>query len=53
MQLTAQINTAAAVGKPLLLGEYGKLPPVGDRNIFVEMVGAFEFPVSIEFPGFH
>lgn len=37
-QLNAHIDAAAAVGKPLLLGEFNKLPPVSDRNAFVDMV---------------
>lgn len=38
VQLNAHIDAAAAVGKPLLLGEFNKLPPVSDRNAFVDMV---------------
>jgi len=41
------IEAAHMVGKPLLLGEYNKLPPISQRTAFVQMVlstldGAFK-----------
>lgn len=38
VQLWAKINEAARIGKPLLLGEFNKLPPTTQRNAFVELV---------------
>lgn len=33
LQLAAHIQEAARVGKPLLLGEFNKLPPVSERLV--------------------
>lgn len=37
-QIRSHLEVAAALGKPLILGEFGRLRPVEDRNAFLSMV---------------
>ena len=38
MQIAAHLEEATSLGKPLVLGEYGRMKPMADRNAFLGMI---------------